>query len=168
MLISKNEKGFSILEVLFVLAILALVGFAGWLVYKDHIKTMTINSTSISNNKSASNSTTLLKNTASSGIQGSIYNTDGCGNIPYGSSACTNQPSSYQATITVKNASNNHIVTTFSSSSDGSFTVKLDPGVYVLVPQAYNNNNTEATSQTVTVNTSTYTKITINYFTAIP
>ena len=41
--IIKNEKGFSAVEIILVIVIIALISVVGWLVYKDHHKTTTIN-----------------------------------------------------------------------------------------------------------------------------
>jgi hypothetical protein len=45
----KNESGFTGLEVLFVILIVLIIGVAGWLVYKDHHKTINSSSTSQDN-----------------------------------------------------------------------------------------------------------------------
>jgi len=37
--ISKNENGFSAIEIVLIIAVLVLIGLVGWLVYKDHHKT---------------------------------------------------------------------------------------------------------------------------------
>lgn len=49
MKISKDEKGFSAVEVVLVLVIVVLIGVVGWLVYKDHHKTTTAVLTSAPN-----------------------------------------------------------------------------------------------------------------------
>lgn len=54
----KNESGFSVVEVVLVLVIVALIGIVGWLVYKDHHKTNTTNVTTSSSNNPATTTTT--------------------------------------------------------------------------------------------------------------
>jgi len=39
--VSRNEKGFSAIEIVLVIVVIALIGAAAWLVYKDHHKTTT-------------------------------------------------------------------------------------------------------------------------------
>ena len=56
--ISKNEKGFSPLEVILVLVIVAVIGAVGWLVYKDHHKIATVNIATTSSSKPTTLNTT--------------------------------------------------------------------------------------------------------------
>lgn len=55
--IRRNEAGFSPVEVVLVLVVVALVGVVGWLVYKNHSKTANSN-TPISNNSTTTTKTT--------------------------------------------------------------------------------------------------------------
>lgn len=55
--ISKNEKGFSVIELVLVLVIVVLIGAAGWLVYKNHYKTTIAKPTATSNGSAAFSST---------------------------------------------------------------------------------------------------------------
>lgn len=53
---SKNQKGFSTVEVILVIVIVALIGTVGWLVYKNHHKTTALN-TSTTSSKATTKST---------------------------------------------------------------------------------------------------------------
>ena len=46
--ISKNEKGFSFIELLIIIFVLALIGATGWFVYKEHHKSTPTNTSKIS------------------------------------------------------------------------------------------------------------------------
>lgn len=59
--IKKNESGFSVTEVILVVVIVALIGVVGWLVYKDHHKTTTVN---ITNTPATKPSTSISSKTA--------------------------------------------------------------------------------------------------------
>jgi len=54
--ISKSEKGFSVVEILMLLVAIALIVLVGYMVYKDHHKTVTLSTTTISTNKTFSDS----------------------------------------------------------------------------------------------------------------
>jgi Tfp pilus assembly major pilin PilA len=57
-----NQNGFSIIEFLVIIVILAVIGVAGWLVYKDHHKTTPVDATSTSTStKNTSNASTSSK-----------------------------------------------------------------------------------------------------------
>ncbi|MHB1865236.1 MAG: hypothetical protein ACYCPS_03700 [Candidatus Saccharimonadales bacterium] len=56
--LKNNEQGFSAVEIVLVVVIVALIGVVGWLVYKNHHKTITPNVATISNNKPATPTTT--------------------------------------------------------------------------------------------------------------
>jgi uncharacterized protein (UPF0333 family) len=49
--ITKNEKGFSAVEIVLVIVIVVLIGVVGWLVYKNHHKTATAAITTTSSDK---------------------------------------------------------------------------------------------------------------------
>lgn len=68
----------------------------------------------------------------------------------------------YQATVQVETAGG-AAVTSFTSAGDGNFTVVLQPGVYLLVPQYYDNGKITAPTQQITVAPNRYTTITIEY-----
>lgn len=53
----KNDSGFSAFEAILILVVLTAIGFAGWLVYKDHHKTPVANATTTSNNASTNSAT---------------------------------------------------------------------------------------------------------------
>lgn len=64
--IVKNEKGFSAVEIVLVVVIVALIGVVGWLVYKNHHKTSTLNPSTTSSKaatKSTISSTSSTKTT---------------------------------------------------------------------------------------------------------
>ena len=56
--LSKNQKGFTAVETVLVIAILVLIGVVGWLVYKNHHKTTTSTTYSSTAKTSTSSSTT--------------------------------------------------------------------------------------------------------------
>lgn len=56
--LQKNESGFSAVEVVLVLVIVALIGTVGWLVYKNHHKTTTAAITTTSATKPTTSTTT--------------------------------------------------------------------------------------------------------------
>jgi len=60
--IRKNEAGFSPVEVVMVLVIVALIGMVGWLVYKNHNKTT--NNSATTANTSTTKSTTSTPSTS--------------------------------------------------------------------------------------------------------
>lgn len=49
--IRKNQKGFSTVEPILIIVIIALIGVVGWLVYKNHHKTTTVSTTNTSSSK---------------------------------------------------------------------------------------------------------------------
>lgn len=53
-----DEAGFSVIELVLIIVILAIVGVSGWLVYKNHNKTTTPTASSTSTNKTSTKSTT--------------------------------------------------------------------------------------------------------------
>ena len=59
-----NQRGFSAVEVVLVFVIVALIGVAGWLVYKNHHKITTTASTTTSTTKPATTSTTTNNTTS--------------------------------------------------------------------------------------------------------
>jgi len=56
--IYKNQKGFSGVEVILIVVIVALIGVVGWLIYKDNNKTKTTNIATTSSNSSTNKSAT--------------------------------------------------------------------------------------------------------------
>jgi prepilin-type N-terminal cleavage/methylation domain-containing protein len=56
--LQRNQSGFSAVELILVIVIVALISVVGWLVYKDHHKTMPAATTNTSTNKSVSSTGT--------------------------------------------------------------------------------------------------------------
>lgn len=55
--LQNNEQGFSAVEIVLVVIIVALIGTVGWLVYENHHKTNTVSTTNTSTNKPTSTPT---------------------------------------------------------------------------------------------------------------
>jgi hypothetical protein len=99
--LQKNESGFSVVEVVLVVVILALIGTVGWLVYKNHHKTTTAAITTTSTTKPV----TSTKTTTATPVQpastlptGAISTTDITGSYSYpGSIFTVSYPSSWTA-----------------------------------------------------------------------
>jgi cytoskeletal protein RodZ len=72
--ISKNEKGFSAVEIVMVVVIIALIGVVGWMVYKNHHRTSAASTTksanSVKTTSSSTNSSTTKTNEASNPYAG--------------------------------------------------------------------------------------------------
>jgi hypothetical protein len=60
---SKNETGFSIVEAVLVLVVIVLIGVVGYMVYKNHHKTTTVNPISSSATKAVTSTNTTTTNT---------------------------------------------------------------------------------------------------------
>jgi hypothetical protein len=99
-------------------------------------------------------------------IKGFIYlKSSGGANCGNSCPPPTSQP--YQATVAVKTAGGAP-VKSFTSASNGSFSVTLVAGTYVLVPQSYGSGNINAPRQTVTVSQGGTTNINIYYTSITP
>jgi len=120
-----------------------------------------VTSTATSPTTTTTTSTLMPTDPLPSYIKGYIYITYSCGNLPRGAS-CTNQPEPYQATVSVETTAG-VVVTSFSSASDGSFSVALPAETYLLVPNLYASGSVKASQQTVTVTEGQTTNATINY-----
>lgn len=78
--------------------------------------------------------------------------------------ACDDKP--YQATVIVKTQNGQQEITRFTSQTDGTFSLSLNPGTYLLVPQSANV-YPRGIAQVVTVEKNKFTTIIISYDTGI-
>ncbi|MGD0283994.1 MAG: hypothetical protein ABSB12_00115 [Candidatus Saccharimonadales bacterium] len=121
-----NEYGFNIIELVLIIVIIALIGFAGWLVYKDHHKSMTATAITTVNNEATSTPKTSNNNVTTSNVNWLTYVNSTVGfsikypQLIYADSGCTQSSNGSGTTIgnvptTVIQDGNNYYVITKTS-----------------------------------------------------
>jgi hypothetical protein len=106
-----------------------------------------------------------IRSDLDSGIEGTMLAGPQCPVIRPDAPECEDQP--YQGTVVVKTANGLQEVTRFTAEADGHFRVPLYPGTYLLQPLPGTNGFPHAGEQTVEVESSAFTSVTILFDTGI-
>ena len=101
-----------------------------------------------------------------SGITGHTYLSIARG-VHCGSACQANPPTPYQGSVQVKSSDGSQLITNFVSDASGYFSLNLEPGSYLLVPQP-GDSGYQVNNQSVVVKASEYTSVTITYYGLAP
>lgn len=192
----RNQQGFGTVELILIVILVGLIGGVGYYVLQakkttNNIYTSTSNASTGNNVGIHKTASSLPKTTSTptssptspnpttkpspsptpqspskSGITGHIYLTVGGGANCTSCHSSPSKPSPYQTSVTVKSSDGNNTLTSFTSDSNGYFSIDLNQGDYLLVPQA--GNGYVVNNQNVTVKVNQYLSVDINYYGMAP